>query len=45
MAGILPVGYAFTQIDCGSAFLVGSGILVIEQVWEISSTSACKADS
>ncbi len=32
IAGVLPVIYAFTQKDFSTAFLIGSGLLVIEQV-------------
>lgn len=32
ISGILPVIYAFVQKDAGTAFAVGAGILVIEQV-------------
>ncbi|MCR8826679.1 AI-2E family transporter [Pseudosulfitobacter koreensis] len=32
IAGVLPVIYAFVQKDFSTAFLIGSGLLVIEQV-------------
>ncbi|MGB3244573.1 MAG: AI-2E family transporter [Sulfitobacter sp.] len=32
VSGILPVAYAFTQLETGPAFVVGTGIFMIEQV-------------
>ena len=32
VAGVLPVAYAFVQKDLGTAFAVGAGIFVIEQI-------------